>query len=152
MNVIMKKNTTRWGILIFPVIALNACAYEGDFGRLEQSKLKNKYNNVVGSIQRETGLLSDRAAYHIPYTEDERLIRRIYTHFKRSLRRSRKFHDPSAPVTFTDHKSPKSLYDHLSRNMSADIKYVKRAQRLYPIIIQQDLQRFEVVSATYDVS
>lgn len=136
-------------ILLF---SLTACAYKGDFGRTEESNLKNRYNDIVGAVQRETGMLSDRAAYHIPLSRYEHILRQTYKHFKKPYLRRSTFHDPTKLSTFTDHKHPKSLEHKLLTKVRTDINYLKQFENTIKVVIDQDRQRYEIMAGSLTIS
>ncbi len=71
--------------IIISLLFLVACALKDDFGRSKQSQLQADAIEAVGAIQEHTGLLSNEAAFHIPYSGDELTLRMTLKHFRKPI-------------------------------------------------------------------
>lgn len=130
---------------------LSACSMKDDFGRIQNSQLRENAGDVVGSIQEHTGLFSRDAAYHIPFTGDEIRLRRTLKHFSRSFFKKPTLRRPLKTQTFPAHRTAESFREYIIHNIRSDMRRLSHFDEAVEAVIRQDMQRYEVVASSFDV-
>jgi len=138
--------------VLMVVFGLSACAIEDDFGRSYTPNMQGKIGDVVGSIQENTGLLSSDAAYHIPLTDHEHTLRQTLVHFEEPLLSQRTLREPLKGPTIAKHGSYEGFRSDFLHEIKSDKLWIRRFDKAVEAIIEHDLQRFEVLSSSYEVS
>ena len=131
---------------------LQACAIDDDFGRYHEPQLRGEAADVVGSIQEHTGILSRKAAFHIPLTNDEHTLRQTYLHFRKPFLARPKLREPLATETFTGHRTVDSYNQYVMHNIKSDRHWLRLLSKALGSVINQDQQRYEVVASSYDIT
>lgn len=141
-------------IWLFPLAlaGLGACTVEDDFGRYHQSELTKDSAEIVGSIQRRTGMISKQVAYHIPLTGDEHTLRQTYIHFKKPFLPNPGSRNLLGTQTFAQHKTAASFNAFMRKNIKTDRHWLRRLDRSLGGVIEQDTQRYAVLSNNYDIT
>ena len=131
---------------------LAACSIEDDFGRLHRPLIQQEAADIVGSIQEQTGILSDRTAYHIPLTNNEHQLRRSLTHFRHPFLYAPTIRDPQKRQTFAKHRTGPSFTAFMRHRIKADIAKIRSFNYSVGVVIEQDMQRYDVLASSYSVS
>lgn len=134
------------------LLSLAGCSVEEDFGRLYEPKLYDGIGDIVGSIQNHTGILSDRAAYHIPLTGDEHQLRRSLAHFRAPFLYAPTMRDPYQRQTFPKHRTGPSFVAFMRHRINSDVGAIRRFNNSVGFVIEQDMQRYEVLASTMEVT
>ena len=150
INAISKQLTT--GICIGAAILLAGCAVDDDFGRFHETQLRTDGAEIVGSIQEHTGLLSRRAAFHIPLTNEEHTLRQCYQHFKKPLLPRATMRDPRGTHTFAKHKTVQSFNEFILHHVKSDRLWISRLTNQLGNVIAHDRQRYDVIASSYEVT
>lgn len=133
------------------LLPLAACSIEDDFGRLHRPLIQQEAADIVGSIQEQTGILSDRTAYHIPLTNDEHQLRRSLAHFRHPFLYAPTLRDPQKRQTFAKHRTGPSFTAFLRHRINADVSKIRSFNYSVGMVIEQDMQRYDVLSSSYSV-
>jgi len=138
--------------ILMVIFSLSACSIEDDFGRSYTPHLQENIGDVVGSIQENTGLLSRNAAYHIPLTDHEHTLRQTLVHFQKPFLSQRTLREPLKRQTIAKHRSHEGFRSDFLHDIESDQLWIGRFDRAVEAVIEHDLQRYEVLSSSYEVS
>ena len=138
--------------IIISLLFLVACALKDDFGRSKQSQLQADAIEAVGAIQEHTGLLSNEAAFHIPYSGDELTLRMTLKHFRKPFLAKPILREPFNTKGITKRSAGENFQSSIMSSIKSDINRIGHFQRAVQRVIVQDRQRYEVISHRYDIN
>ena len=138
--------------IIISLLFLVACALKDDFGRSKQSQLQADAIEAVGAIQEHTGLFSNEAAFHIPFSGDELTLRMTLKHFRRPYLAQPILRDPVKTEGLSKRTHGESFQASILHNIKSDINRIAHFERAVQRVIAQDRQRYEVISHKLDVA
>lgn len=147
-----RKNRLTLPFVFIFCLPMAACSIEEDFGRLHRPLIQQDAADIVGSIQEQTGILSDRTAYHIPLTNDEHQLRRSLAHFRHPFLAAPTLRDPQKRQTFAKHRTGPSFTAFIKHRVRADIAKIRSFNYSVGRVIEQDMQRYDVLASSYNVS
>lgn len=139
-------------LLIILSLILPACAIKDDFGRTKDSAVRANVIEAVGSIQEHTGLFSNEAAFHIPFSGDELTLRMTLKHFRRPYLAQPILRDPVKTEGLSKRTHGESFQASILHNIKSDINRIAHFERAVQRVIAQDRQRYEVISHKLDVA
>lgn len=138
-------------LLILLSLILPACAIKDDFGRTKDSAVQANVIEAVGSIQEHTGLLSNEAAFHIPFSGDELTLRMTLKHFRRPYLAKPILRDPVKTEGLSKRTHGENFQASILHNIRSDMNRIAHFERAVQRVIAQDRQRYEVISHKFDV-
>ncbi len=138
-------------LLILLSLILPACAIKDDFGRTKDSAVRENVIEAVGSIQEHTGLLSNEAAFHIPYSGDELTLRMTLKHFRRPYLAKPILRNPVKTEGLSKRTHGENFQASILQNIKSDMDRIAHFERAVQRVIIQDRQRYEVISHKFDV-
>lgn len=138
-------------LLILLSLILPACAIKDDFGRTKDSAVQANVIEAVGSIQEHTGLLSNEAAFHIPFSGDELTLRMTLKHFRRPYLAKPILRDPVKTEGLSKRTHGENFQASILHNIRSDMNRIVHFERAVQRVIAQDRQRYEVISHKFDV-
>jgi len=138
-------------LLILLSLILPACAIKDDFGRTKDSAVQANVIEAVGSIQEHTGLLSNEAAFHIPFSGDELTLRMTLKHFRRPYLAKPILRDPVKTEGLSKRAHGENFQASILHNIRSDMNRIAHFERAVQRVIAQDRQRYEVISHKFDV-
>ncbi len=138
--------------IITALVFLSACALKDDFGRSKQSQLQADAIEAVGAIQERTGLLSNEAAFHIPYSGDELTLRMTLKHFRKPFLAKPMLRKPFNTEGLSKKSAGENFQSTMISSIKADMNRIGHFQKAVQKVMVQDRQRYEVISHRYDIN